>query len=84
MEYHGRGGEVQRKADTAVRSEGSQRASTRERCFFDPNNAEDLAKKMWDLWQQPPTNEDVDVLKRVNEEALQKFARDYCAIVQSS
>ena len=52
--------------------------------FFDPNNAEDLAKKMWDLWQQPPTNEDVDVLKRVNEEALQKFARDYCAIVQSS
>jgi len=51
--------------------------------FFDPNNAEDLAKKMWDLWQQPPTNEDVDVLKRVNEEALQKFARDYCAIVQS-
>ena len=51
--------------------------------FFDPNNAEDLAKKMWDLWQQPPTNEDVDVLKRANEEALQKFARDYCAIVQS-
>lgn len=50
--------------------------------FFDPNNAEDLAKKMWDLWQQPLTNEDVDVLKRVNEEALQKFARDYCDIVR--
>ena len=50
--------------------------------FFDPNNAEYLAEKMWDLWQQPSTNEDVDVLKRVNEEALQKFARDYCDIVR--
>ena len=52
--------------------------------LFDPNNAEDLAKKMWDLWQQPPTNEDVEVLRRRNEAALQKFAREYIEIVQSS
>ena len=51
--------------------------------FLDPNDPEDLAKKMWDLWQQPIQNEDVDALKRVNEEALQKFAKDYCDIVQS-
>ena len=52
--------------------------------FFDPNNAEDLAKKMWDLWQQSPTNEDVEVLRRRNEAALQKFAGEYIEIVQSS
>lgn len=51
--------------------------------FFDPNDSEDLAKKMWDMWQQPIQNEDVDVLKRANEAALQKFAKDYCDIVQS-
>ena len=51
--------------------------------FFDPNDPEDLAKKMWDMWQQPILNEDVDVLKRANEAALQKFAKDYCDIVQS-
>lgn len=51
--------------------------------FFDPNDPEDLAKKMWDMWQQPIQNEDVDVLKRANEAALQKFAKDYCDIVQS-
>ncbi len=50
--------------------------------FFDPNDPEDLAKKMWDLWEQPPTNEDVDVLKRVNEEALQKFAREYGELIK--
>lgn len=51
--------------------------------FFDPKDPEDLAKKMWDMWQQPIQNEDVDVLKRANEEALQKFAKDYCDIVQA-
>jgi glycosyltransferase, family 1 len=51
--------------------------------FFDPDDPEDLAKKMWDMWQQPIQNEDVDVLKRANEAALQKFAKDYCDIVQS-
>ena len=52
--------------------------------FFNPNDAEDLAKKMWELWRQPMLNEDVDVLKRRNEAALQKFAQDYCDIVQTS
>ena len=51
--------------------------------FFDPNNPEDLAKKMWDMWQQPIQNEDVDILKRRNEAALQKFAQDYYKIIQS-
>ena len=52
--------------------------------FFDPNDPEDLAKKMWDMWQQPILNEDVEILKRRNDEALQKFAQDYVEIVQSS
>ena len=52
--------------------------------FFNPNDAEDLAKKMWALWRQPTLHEDVDVLKRRNEAALQKFAQDYCDIVQTS
>lgn len=52
--------------------------------FFDSNDPEDLAKRMWDLWQQPPTNEDVEVLRRRNEAALQKFAGEYIEIVQSS
>ena len=52
--------------------------------FFDPNDSEVLAKKMWDMWQQPQPNEDVDVLRRGNEEALQQFAKDYCDIVKSS
>lgn len=51
--------------------------------FFNPSDPKDLAKKMWNMWQQPIQNEDVDVLKRLNEEALQKFARDYTEIVQS-
>lgn len=52
--------------------------------FFNPNDPKGLAKKMWDMWQQPIQNEDVDVLKRANEAALQKFAREYCDIAQSS
>ena len=51
--------------------------------FFNPNAPEELAKKMWDMWQQPILNEDVDALKRKNKAALQEFARDYCDIVQS-
>lgn len=50
--------------------------------FFNPNAPEELAKKMWDMWQKPIPNEDVNVLKRKNEAALQEFARDYCDIVQ--
>ena len=52
--------------------------------FFNPNDPEDLAKKMWDMWQQSILNEDVEVLKRRNEAALQKFAQDYCEIVEAS
>lgn len=52
--------------------------------FFAPNDPEDLAKKMWDLCQQPLTNEDVDVLKQVNKAALQKLVRNYVEIVQLS
>lgn len=51
--------------------------------FFDPNDPEDLAKKMWDLWQQATLNEDVDVLKRRNEAALLRVATEYGEIVES-
>lgn len=52
--------------------------------FFDPNDSEELAKKMWDMWQQPMMSEDVDALKRKNEAALQEFAQDYAKIVAAS
>ena len=52
--------------------------------FFNPKDPEDLAKKMWDMLQQPALDEDVEVLKRRNETALQKFAQDYVEIVLSS
>ena len=51
--------------------------------FFDPNDPEDLAKKMWDLWQQATLNEDVDVLERRNEAALLRVATEYGEIVES-
>lgn len=51
--------------------------------FFDPNDPEDLAKKMWDLWQQPILSEEIEVLKRRNEAALLRVAQDYAEIVQS-
>lgn len=50
--------------------------------FFDPNDAEDLAKKMWDMWQQPSSNESADSLKNINEDALKNFAKDYAEIVR--
>ena len=50
--------------------------------FFNPKDPEDLAKKMWDMWQQPILNEDVEVLKKRNEAALQKFAREYGELIK--
>jgi glycosyltransferase, family 1 len=51
--------------------------------FFNPNDPEDLAKKMWDMWQQPVQVEEIDSLKKMNDEALRQFAKDYYQIVQS-
>ena len=51
--------------------------------FFNPNDPEDLAKKMWDMWQQPVRVEEIDSLKKMNDEALRQFAKDYYQIVQS-
>ena len=49
--------------------------------FFDPHDAEELAGKMWEMWQQPPPVSLVDYLERYNQSSQREFAMKYYRIL---
>lgn len=51
--------------------------------YFDPNNAEELAEKMWMMWNQEPHEESESELEKEKASAMQTFGKKYCEIVYS-
>ena len=51
--------------------------------YFDPNNAEELAAKMWMMWNQEPHEESMAELEKEKASAMQTFGKKYCEIVYS-
>ena len=49
--------------------------------YFDPNNAEELAEKMWMMWNQEPHEESESELEKEKASAMQTFGKKYCEIV---